>query len=135
MGMAVARQLLAALLAILIANPACCCTIGTVFGKAAAGNDSAPTRSCCSKKKDSPGEQSPQSPGERHQCPCTMDASMVVEAKLTKLDRAAPLEIDWEFPVRLEILPVATLEHPRIAHRFDLPPPPASWRLHCRYLL
>jgi len=60
---------------------------------------------------------------------------MILEAKLSKLDRAVPVNLDWEFPVRLENFPVASLERPGLFHRFDLPPPPASWRLQCRYLL
>ena len=60
---------------------------------------------------------------------------MALEAKLPKLDRAAPVELDWEFPVRIEVLSIASLERPALIQRFDLPPPLASWRLHCRFLL
>lgn len=138
--MVVARQLLAALLAVLIANPVCCCTAGSILGDSAEQAAPASAHSCCAKKSAPTDVQHPASPvtpepEELPTCLCAMDDSMVVEAKLAKLDRALPPNLDWEFPVRIEVLPIAGLERPTLTHRFDLPPPPAPWRLLCRYLL
>ena len=127
---------MALVLAALIANPICCCTIGSILDKPAGSDDSAPRHSCCSKKKSCPvEEEAPQGPGETPSCPCAMDNSIVLKAKLPHFDRSHALDSELGFPLSLEILPRGSFDPPCIAQRFDLPPPEAPWRLHCRYLL
>ena len=81
-----ARQLLAAVLALLVANPVCCCTIGDVIGEIVGNETPIAAPSCCSKKKASSGEEFPNGPERNPSCPCAQDDSVLVEAKVPQLD-------------------------------------------------
>ena len=127
-----ARQLLAAVLALLVANPVCCCTIGNFIGEFVGNEAPIAAPSCCSKKNAPSGEESPE---RNPSCPCGQDDSVLVEAKVPQLDGTVPVDFSPELPPSIRITLPSVMWQPRAARNLDLPPPGPSWRLHCCYLL
>ncbi len=128
--MTAAGKLLAVILALLVANPVCCCTIQTLLGTKAAPA----LPSCCAKK----AQQQSQSPDRNKQvpsCPCAKNRTALLESKAAVIEplfNAAPALVPT-FSLEPTFTPVAVLGEPSL--NGNLPPPPPAWRLHCRYLL
>jgi len=119
--MNLAKNIITVLLALLLANPACCCAL-----KGCGSNDDAPVRSCCSGPSDDQnGDQD--SPDDDHKCMCSVNKQFTEQAAIDLPDsHLASLPVPTVI-----ILPVDALEPPLV---IDLPqaihdPPGVSLRV------
>jgi hypothetical protein len=128
------QQLLAVVLAVLVANPVCCCTLGNLLPD---GQAEAPHASCCSKKQDVPNGSQDESPGKSPDCPCEKGAFALVDSKNQDLALAFSVDLVPEPPSIAEVpLPVsAELADSSFPKWLNAPPPASSWRVYCSYLL
>lgn len=129
------RQLLAVSLVLVMANPVCCCTVGTILGAAPESEAPLPLRCCCCENGSTSDQQSPDVPEEAPDCPCAAESSFLVEAKAPQLDR-----VRAEHFILVSEKAAGVAMSPRLLCRdvtkAPSPPPPGySWRRYCCYLL
>jgi|GEM_PF-1535908 len=125
-----AGKLLAVLLALLVANPVCCCTIQTLLG-----NKAAPALPSCCAKKAQQQNQSPDRNKQAPSCPCAKSRTALLESKAAAIEplfNAVPALVP-SLSLEPIFTPVAALRE--TSPSVNLPPSPPKWRLHCRYLL
>jgi len=80
--MVFAKNILASILALLLANPACCCAL-TGCGSSDASMPEVPTRSCCCSSSESSDSQDKQSPDkENHNCRCSFNKRVLDNSKI-----------------------------------------------------
>jgi hypothetical protein len=131
----VAGKLLAVMLALLVANPICCCTIGNLMADNLGRQDSPARPSCCAAKK-APGDQkSPDKQDQSPDCPCKKDFPVLAEAKTPVFDALLYTNFVLDPPSLVDIVFVPATTPLVLASSPSPPPPSPSWRLHCRYLL
>ena len=122
------RKILAAVLALIIANPICCCA----FGDLASGSNAS---ACCSEVEMPLGQPAPCQPTDGGGCPCTAEKDALVEAKSKQVER-----VDSELLAlsrrALGVFAIIPRQAPFVQSKGQsLPPPDAVWRRYCRFLL
>lgn len=128
------RQFLGAILAVLMANPACCCTLGNLLPDS---KNDVPLSSCCSQKEAPGGNSQHERPEECPNCPCEESSSVLVETLKPTLAFSCSSD-------QLSLPPVETTTSLALLKRgvssptsspLSVPSPSAMWRLHCCYLI
>jgi hypothetical protein len=135
MIVSVAGKLLAVLLALIVANPVCCCTIGELLGIQRSDQSTSPTGSCCAAKNAAREQETPDNKDKCPSCPCDKDNPILVEAKTPLPDAIFNVDVVLDPPLAFEIAATPAARPPALAYTLDIPLPPPSWRLHCSYLL
>jgi len=74
--MVLAKNITALILALLLANPACCCS----WMMCGAAVESAPAQSCCGASSEENGDKD--SDSEKHECLCSLNTQYVDQGKL-----------------------------------------------------
>ena len=131
----VAGKLLAVLLALLVANLICCCTIGNFMADNVDRQDSPVGLTCCAAKKAPSDQESPDKQDQSPDCPCKKDLPALAEVKTPVFDALHFTNFVLDPPSVVEIAFVPATDPLVLASSPSLPPPPPSWRLHCRHLL
>jgi hypothetical protein len=135
MFVSIAGKLLAVLLALLVANPVCCCTIGQILGIQRVEQSASSARSCCAAKKATRQQETPDNNDKCPSCPCDKDNPILVEAKTSLPDAIFNSDVVLDPPLAFEVAAIPAARPPALANTLSIPPPPPSWRLHCSYLL
>ena len=130
----IARQLVAMLLVLLVANPVCCCTIGDLLGKDQGSLAQSACPSCCSGKK-AKDQNSSEQPGDDSGCPCGKSNPAFAEAKLSDAGLCAVADFVIPQPTAFTAESLTAKAQPPFPPYFRISPPSPPWRLYCCYLL
>jgi len=115
-----AKNITTFILALLLANPACCCALD-----GCGAQDEVPVRSCCAGSSDSNKDED--APSDKHVCSCSLNKQYTEQGQLSFSTPDSPLfpEPPVVFVNIDPIVPIFTIESP-LAKR---PPPGPAIRI------